>query len=89
MYWIIEFLARRKALGRPGHLYRMNQYMTVGSERNAFKYVKSDSSEDLSGERAKEEHEMFKQAGVDHRPDMDFDQFMQAFWEKIKTKAAV
>lgn len=36
MFWIIEFLARRRNTRKPGQLYYMNQYLTVESEQGVF-----------------------------------------------------
>ena len=42
MYYIIEFLARRRKIGGEGSLFFMNQYMTVGGETGAFRNMDVD-----------------------------------------------
>ena len=88
MYFIIEFLARRKRLCGAESVCFMNQYMTVGSEQGAFSAVEEKHpSERPKPEIMQAEDKAFKEMNIDYSPDNSVDLVLERFWEKIKSKA--
>ena len=83
MYYIIEFLARRRNRKSPGELYYMNMYPGVDSELGVLGQaeVKDDS---ISQDRFKAEDAIFKEMRVDNHPDMDRDAIMSDMVGKMK-----
>ena len=90
MYFIIEFLARRRTLCGPESLCFMNQYMTVGSEFGAFRVHRSaaDAETRPPADVMQREDAEFKALAVDYSPDNSIDVVLERFWEKVKSKSA-
>ena len=87
MFYIIEFLARRRNTKRPDQLFYMNQYLTVGSEFGVFRSVKSEKQDDQpDSETMKREDALFKSMNINFTPDNSVDQVLETLWEKIKQK---
>ena len=86
MFFIIEFLARRRATKRAGSLYFMNQYLTVSTERGVFRNKDKKSSSPTAREVMAKEEAAFKSKDVRHEPDYNIDAVLEAFWEKLKSK---
>ena len=87
MYFIIEFLARRKRLSGADSLVFMNQYMTVGSEYGAFKTLPEQETKPGPGQDTlRKEDELFKQICRDYAPDGNIDTVLERLWEKIVSK---
>ena len=86
MYFIIEFLARRKST-HPGSLYFMNQYFTCTSEKGVFEIkdgVKRDEVPNLQ-EVMKQEDLLFKAKNVNYAPDNNIDLVLERLYEKLKS----
>lgn len=86
MYYIIEFLARRKAEGRADQLYFMNQYLSVDEEHGVF--VSEKKEEKLDPEVMKKEDAIFTAKKLKHSPDVNIDDVMTRFYLKLKQKFA-
>ena len=88
MFYIIEFLARRKKIGGDGSLFFMNQYLTVGEETAAFRNFAGDGEADGGPDQAKmrEEDAAFKALGADYSPDNNIDVVLETLWKKILSK---
>jgi hypothetical protein len=85
MYYIIEFLARRRKIGGEGSLFFMNQYLAVGKEVGAFCNMDIDDGP-LDQAKMKEEDAVFKAMNVDYSPDNNVDFILEALWRKILAK---
>lgn len=86
MYWIIEFLARRRNT-HPGTLYYMNQYITCPEEHNLFETVSINSSDSQPDpEKMKEEDAKFKAMNVNYNPDNNIDKVLEDVYLKLKSK---
>lgn len=72
MYYIIEFLARRRNNKKPGEFYYMNLYPTINEEIGVFKHEnepedkKSDAIQTMKSEGA-----VFQSKGINHTADGD------------------
>lgn len=87
MFFIIEFLARRRNTKQPGQLFYMNQYLTVGSENGTFRDLKSETPDAQPDPIVmKKEDEVFKSMNVNFAPDNNIDQVLEQLWEKIFQK---
>ena len=84
MYWIIEFLARRRNTKKPGQLYFMNKYMTVKSELNTFNKFNIDENIDINTQ--KYEADLFKNKNINFTPDVNIDALLIDFWNIAKNK---
>lgn len=85
MFYIIEYLARRRNTKRADQLYLMNQYMTVGSELGVFKALSIEAQDDTT-QKIQEEDEKFKEKNVDYRPDNDIDILLELIYAKLNAK---
>ena len=82
MYYIIEFLARRRATS--DGLDFMNMYPTVAEEQGVFKtvYAGTKPSDDM----LKEEYEKFNNLGLDLTPTSNVDQVLERLYGIISPK---
>ncbi len=85
MYYIIEFLARRKAEAVEGQLYFMNEYLTVEEEHGVFS--KFNVEEKTDQEQLKKEDAIFASKNVKHAADNNVDVVATQFYLKLKTIA--
>ena len=89
VFFIIEFLARRRNTKRPDQLFYMNQYLTVGSEVGTFRNFKSGASTgQLDSIIMKKEDDIFKSMNINFAPDNSVDQVLEQLWEKISQKTS-
>lgn len=84
MYWIIEFLARRRNTKSANKLYYMNQYMTVESEISTFDKIIVDDNIDLNIQKI--ENTTFKEHNINFSPDNNIDDLLINFWNVAKDK---
>ena len=84
MYYIIEFLARRKKEGRADQLYFMNQYLTVGNEFGVFEKCVKDQK--LDEKLLEKEGAIFSAKNIKHTADVNLDQVMSRLYEKLEQK---
>jgi hypothetical protein len=90
MFFIIEFLARRRNTKNPGQLFYMNQYLTVGSEVGAFRNFKSETPDNPPDPIImKKEDDIFKSMNINFAPDNNVDQVLEQLWEKISQKSSM
>lgn len=85
MFFIIEFLARRRAT-HPNSLYFMNQYYTCSSEKGVFQVrpgAKRDELNDVQ-EVMKKEDGVFKAKNVNYAPDNNIDIVLERLYETLK-----
>lgn len=82
MYYIIEFLARRRN-SKLSKLYYMNQYLTVPAEKGVFKHEQIGSVKDKVGDIKQEDAE-FKQLNINYAPDNNIDNILETFYEMLK-----
>jgi hypothetical protein len=85
MYYIIEFLARRRNTKKENQLYFMNQYLTVESEYGTFKRIFGDNTE-YSSDTMKKEDEMFKSMNINFSSDNNIDIILETLYKKISEK---
>lgn len=83
MYYIIEFLARRRNQKSQGELHYMNMYPGLDSELQVLDRAevcqKKDENEDF-----RKEDVIFKEMKVDNHPDMDIDVVIQEMSKKLE-----
>ena len=72
MYYIIEFLARRRNRKSPGELHYMNMYPGLDSELPVLQTIPIETSGEQK-EDFKTEDGIFRSLKVDNHPDMDID----------------
>ena len=82
MFWIIEFLARRRNTKSQGQLFYMNQYLTIDSELGTFEQIAIDNN--LSEKTMKEEDAKFKKKKIDFAPDNNIDIILEETYSKLK-----
>ncbi len=82
MFYIIEFLARRKAEAVDGQLYFMNEYFTIEEEHGTFEAVKRE--EKIEQATMKKEDALFASKNVKHSPDNNIDLVASKFYLKLK-----
>lgn len=84
MYYIIEFLARRRNSKKPGQLDYMNYYPSIRDELGVFKSVKMDEVVNFSDKEIQEEGEIFqKEMKVDNHPDSSVEEVMSDMRNRI------
>lgn len=83
MYYIIEFLARRRNRKSPGELHYMNMYPGLDSELGVLSTVHVDEKE-TPQEQFRKEDEIFRSLHVDNRPDMDINAIVGDVAAKLK-----
>ena len=85
MYYIIEFLARRRNTKNNKQLYYMNQYLTVESEYKVFESINKNEQVDDQN-ILREEDAKFKSMNIDIHPDNNIDMVLEAVYNKFKEK---
>lgn len=71
VYYIVEFLARRRNSKKPGELYYMNLYPSIQEELNVFTIDSTVTKHSQSEEQMKVENNIFKSMNVNHASDND------------------
>ncbi len=91
MYYIIEYLARRRNNKAAGSLFFMNQYLTIPEEKGSFTVVRIDSSKQdaITPDMMRKENALFKSMNVNYAPDNNIDRILEMTYEKLKEKAAL
>ena len=84
MYYIIEFLSRRKAEAIDNQPYFMNQYFTVVEEKGLFQRVGAEIQP--AQEQLKKENEIFQQKKINHSQDGNLDTVLTTLYLKLKSK---
>lgn len=87
MFFIIEFLARRRATRKEGQLYYMNQYLSISDEVGAYDCIDC-GAKDIDQETMQKENELFKSLGINYASDNNIDIVLDALYNKLKTKMA-
>ena len=87
MFFIIEFLARRRALKRNDQLYYMNQYLSIGDEIGGYDIIKSQTNDD-DNKKMQEENQLFRSLNIDYAPDNNIDLVLDTMYKKLKSKLA-
>lgn len=86
MFYIIEFLARRKAT-HPNSLYYMNQYLTVESEKGVFvNKTLNQSDKQTSQDVLEKENKIFRSSNINTVPDNNIDQVLERVYETLKKR---
>lgn len=85
MFYIIEYLARRKATKAKDSLYFMNQYLSIFDEVGTFHAISSEKSQ-LDPNKMQEEDALFKSMNINYAPDNNIDVILDSFYSKIKEK---
>ena len=94
MYWIIEYLARRRNK-HPNTMYFMNQYVTCASERGTYerakieKNVSKEEAEKVQKEfieNMKADHEIFTAMAVDNHPDCNQNIVVERLYKILSSK---
>lgn len=83
MFFIIEFLARRRNTKQIGQLFYMNQYLTVESEYGMFEVINTNKAEP-STDIMKSEDNKFKSKNINHIPDNNIDIVLEETAKKLK-----
>ena len=89
MFYIIEFLARRRNEKKRGDMHFMNQYLTVRSELGVFKQFAGATQKEDDVKTLQEEDKLFKSQDIDFTADMNIDVILETFWEKLASKAGI
>lgn len=85
MFWIIEFLARRRNTKPENSVYFMNYYLSVPSEVGLFENI--DTAADAPNpDQMKIEDAVFKGKKINYEQDSNIDLILGTFWNKIKEK---
>ena len=85
MFYIIEYLARRKATKKANQLYFMNQYLSISNEIGVFHTIDIDKNQ-LDPKKMQEEDALFKSMNIDYAPDNNIDVILDSLYDKIKEK---
>ena len=88
MFFIIEYLARRKATKAASQLYLMNQYLSISTEVGTYHTIDIGVNQQLDPNTMKLEDAVFKSMNVDYAPDNNIDQVLDMFYAKLKEKMA-
>lgn len=87
MYYIVEFLARRKATRNDGQLYYMNQYIGIPDEIGVFHQVQANAGgKDIDNAKMANENAIFKSLNVDVTPDNNIDMVLDQLYTLLKRK---
>lgn len=84
MYFIIEYLARRRNTKSQGSLYYMNQYLAIPEEYGIFDIVENSTPADQKD--TSKEDAIFKSLNVNFVPDNNIDQLLVDVMNKLKSK---
>ena len=87
MFYIIEFLARRRNNKSPGELYYMNMYPGIDEELGTFHTIENRSETRNNQKEFAEEDLKFKEMGTDIHPDMDMDMILEDMAKKISVSS--
>jgi hypothetical protein len=85
MFYIIEFLARRRNTRKNNELYFMNQYLTVESEYGTYKNIEISNEQDDQNV-LKEEDTKFRSMNIDIHPDNNIDNVLEMTYKKLLEK---
>jgi hypothetical protein len=77
VYYIIEFLARRRNSKKPGELYYMNLYPSVPEELKVFTLDSSVTKQSHDEEYVKKENEIFNTMNINYVADNDINIIME------------
>lgn len=83
MYYIIEFLARRRNSKALGQLDYMNYYPSIEEELGVFKLIDIPEDQKTQNNDIEAEGKVFQEMGIDNQPDMNLDDIMQDMRSKI------
>lgn len=93
MFYIIDFLARRRQSKKENSLYFMNSYFTIYDELGLFNVLdkpitteKYQEQKKFISERMKKEDIIFKEKKLNIIPNNNIDIILEKIYEKIKTK---
>lgn len=86
MYYIIEFLSRRRNTKPNGSLYLMNQYLSIPSEIGVFSMASPKNSKQPSQQEMQKEDVIFKNMNLNFVPDNNIDQLLVDVINKLKSK---
>lgn len=81
MFWIIEFLARRRNTKKQGQLFYMNQYLAIQEEYGTFEPINVDN--DFSQKTMQEEDAKFKAKNINFAPDNNIDVVLEETYQMI------
>ena len=87
MFFIIEFLARRRNTKKTGSLFYMNQYMTVESELGVFRNLTDAIQQQPDKNEMVANDAEFKKMNLNYAADNNVDEILETLWEKISEKA--
>lgn len=82
MFYIIEYLARRRNTKPSGSLYFMNMYLTVKAEEYLFSIISKPI--DYSKAQHEKENKMFNELNVNYRPDNNIDIVLESTISMLK-----
>lgn len=85
MFYIIEFLARRKNTKNDDQLYFMNQYLSIADEIGAYDIL-YDHNKKIDDSIMRKENELFKSLNINYAPDNNLDIVLDTLYNKIKSK---
>lgn len=85
MFYIIEYLARRRNTKSAGDLYYMNQYLTVESEYGVYTTLSTTVQPDDQN-ILKTEDTLFRSMNIDIHPDNNIDEVLEELYKKLLQK---
>lgn len=78
LYFIVEFLARRRNTKKENELYFMNCYPTIAEERNVFRLLEDYEDQKIDAKQYNVEGELFKTLNVNHMADTAVEPVMES-----------
>ena len=88
MFFIIEYLARRKSTKQPGQIYYMNQYLNVPSEKGAY-HINKSTSKNIDEKIMQEEDAAFKAMKINYASDNNIDLILEETYALLMKKMAM
>ena len=85
MFYIIEYLARRRNNKKPHQLYYMNQYLTVESEYKVFEQC-VELPTNVSEETMQKENDLFKSKNFNYDSNNDIDLILETLYANMNMK---
>lgn len=87
MFWIIEFLARRRN-AHPNSLYFMNQYYTCSSEKGLYRMLQNYNKhgDEPAQDKMRTEDAIFKSMKINYAPDNNIDRVLELLYDKLESK---
>lgn len=85
MFYIIEFLARRRNTKKQNQVYFMNQYLTVPSELGTFNTIELPQPK-ISQDIMKTEDRLFKDKKINYAADNDIDIVLETIYNTLNSK---